>query len=304
MHSMEEEAHDKYLLAGRIAARVMEQALRKIKPGRKLLELANFVESEIVELGARPAFPVNISVNEIAAHYSPTAWDSSTFERGDLVKLDIGVHIDGYIADIARSVVVGGGENELIRASEQALRRAIEVIKPGVKTSEIGAIVEKTIRSYGLKPVENLTGHMLSRYSLHSGITVPNVRTRHGDMLREGDVLAIEPFATSGAGRVVDEREAIIFRYLRDRPLRLKESRIILGYVKDHFGALPFAERWIAHLAPRHRLHMALRELAYSGAIYAYKILREKQRAPVAQAEHTVIVTNDGCEVTTRREEI
>ncbi len=299
MVSMEDEAYQKYIKAGEIAKEVMQRALEKVKPGVKLLDLANFVEGEIEKLGGKPAFPVNISLNEVAAHYSPTAWDTRTFAEGDLVKLDIGVHVDGYIADIAKSIVVGGEESELIRASEDALRRAIEMIEPGVKTNEIGAVVEETIRGYGFKPVENLTGHMLSRYSLHGGVTVPNVKTRHGDALREGDVFAIEPFATSGAGRVVDENEAIIFRYLKDRPLRLKESRLILAYAKEHFGALPFAERWVAHLAPKHRLHMALRELAYSGAIYAYKILREKQRAPVAQAEHTVIVTAEGCEVTT-----
>jgi methionyl aminopeptidase len=296
---MEEEAREKYVKAGEIAAQVMRRALGKVRKGRKLLELAVFVESEIERLGGKPAFPVNISVNEIAAHYSPTAWDETTFAEGDLVKLDIGVHVDGYIADIAKSTVVGGARSGLISASEEALQRAIEIIKPGVKTSEIGAVVEETIRGHGFKPVENLTGHKLSRYSLHGGITVPNVKTRHGDVLREGDVFAIEPFATSGAGRVVDENEAIIFRYLKDRPLRLRESRIILAYVKENFGALPFAERWIAHLAPRHRLSLALRELAYSGAIYAYKILREKNRAPVAQAEHTVMVTKEGCEVTT-----
>ncbi|WP_456474801.1 type II methionyl aminopeptidase [Candidatus Pyrohabitans sp.] len=296
---MEEEAYKSYGRAGEIARRVMEVGINRIKAGEKLLDLANYVEAEIRERGAKPAFPVNISVNHIAAHYSPTAWDESTFAEGDLVKLDIGVHVNGYIADIARSVVVGGDKNELIKASEEALQHAIEIIKPGIKTNEIGAVVEETIKSYGFKPVENLTGHKLSRYSLHGGITVPNIKTRHGDVLREGDVFAIEPFATSGVGRVVDENEAIIFRYLKDRPLRLKESRVILAYVKENFGALPFAERWIAHLAPRHKLNFALRELAYAGAIYAYKILREKQRCPVSQAEHTVIVTSDGCEVTT-----
>ncbi|NOZ59963.1 MAG: type II methionyl aminopeptidase [Euryarchaeota archaeon] len=296
---MEEDAREKYIQAGKIAAQVMERGLREVRAGKRLLELAEFVESEIERLGGKPAFPVNISVNHIAAHYSPTAWDETRFEENDLVKLDIGVHVDGYIADIARSIVVGGEKNELILASEEALQRAIEIIRPGVRTSEIGAAVEETIRRHGFKPVENLTGHRLGRYSLHGGMTVPNVRTRHGDVLREGDVVAIEPFATTGAGRVVDEKEAIIFRYLRDRPLRMRESRAILAYVKKNFGGLPFAERWVAHLAPRHRLQLALRELAYSGAIYAYRILREKKRAPVAQAEHTVMVTSDGCVVTT-----
>ncbi|MEE8402733.1 MAG: type II methionyl aminopeptidase [Candidatus Hydrothermarchaeaceae archaeon] len=292
------DGEDQYKKAGKIAAGVMEEGLKMIEPGAKLLDVANAVEALIDEKGAKPAFPVNISVNAVAAHYSPDAWDESTFKDTDLVKLDIGVHLDGYIADIAKSK--GPSESsKLIRASEEALQTAIDAIKPGVMTNDVGAAIEDTIKGYGFKPVSNLTGHMLRQWNLHGGIIIPNVNTRHGDLIEEGQVFAVEPFATDGAGRVVDEGNAIIFKYLADRPIRMRAGRNILKYVKANFGTLPFAERWIAHLMPRLKLNHAMRQLISAKALYAYHILREKEHGTVSQAEHTVIVTKDGCEITT-----
>jgi methionyl aminopeptidase len=290
--------YEKYKKAGKIAAGTMDEGLKMIKPGVKLLDVANAVEGRIEEKGAKPAFPVNISVNAVAAHYSPDAWDESTFNKGDLVKLDIGVHLEGYIADIAKSIDLG--ENtDLIKASKDALQNAIDTMKPGVRTNEVGAVIEDTIEGHGFKPVSNLTGHMLTRWNLHGGTIIPNVNTRHGDLIEEGQVFAIEPFATDGFGRVVDESNAIIFKYIADRPIRMREARDILKYAKENFGSLPFAERWIADMMPRPKLTLALRQLILSKAIYAYHILREKEHGTVSQAEHTVIVTNGGCEITT-----
>ena len=289
---------EEYKKAGKIAARVMEEGLKMIKPGAKLLDVANAIEGLIEENEAKPAFPVNISVNAIAAHYSPDAWDESTFKRGDLVKLDIGVHLEGYIADIAKSKDLGDN-SKLIEASKEALQNAIDAIKPGVMTNEIGAVIEETIEGYGFKPVANLTGHMLTQWNLHGGVVIPNVNTRHGNLIEEEQVYAIEPFATDGFGRVVDESNAIIFRYIADRPIRMREARDILKYAKENFGTFPFAERWIANMVPRHKLTQALRQLILAKAFYAYHILREKEHGTVSQAEHTIIVTKDGCEITT-----
>lgn len=296
---MNEQELERYIKAGKIAAEVLQEGLKKIQPNAKLLDVANFVEDSIRQKGAKPAFPCNISVNEIAAHYSPQAWDESTFKRGDMVKLDVGVHVEGCIGDTAKTIVVGG-EHKLIAAVEKGLERAIEVIEHGVRTDEIGEAIESAIKSFGFLPVSNLTGHQLSPWNLHGGELVPNIKTRHGAQLKEGDVFAIEPFATNGAGRVVDDANAIIFRCVGDAKLRMKEARDILEYAKANYGMLPFAERWIAHLVPRFKLNQALRQLVYSRALHAYHILKEKDRGLVAQAEHTVIVTKDGCEVTTK----
>ncbi|MFQ5975833.1 MAG: type II methionyl aminopeptidase, partial [Candidatus Hydrothermarchaeales archaeon] len=260
---------DLYVKAGIIASEVMEAGLEKIDSGVKLLDVAEFIEKLTVEKGAKPAFPCNISINERAAHYTPVADDKTVFKDGDIVKLDIGMHVEGHIADIARSVLVNGKKNDLIKASEKALEEAIKMIKPGVKTNELGAQIEETIKKAGFLPISNLTGHKLAIYNLHGGLVIPNVKTTHADTIQENDVLAIEPFATDGAGRVVDENDALIFKYLSDRPLRMKESRVILNYAKSNYGNLPFAERWISDLVPKFKLNHALRQLAYSKAIYA-----------------------------------
>lgn len=296
---MEGEEH--YLKAGRIAAEVMEKGLGKIKEGAKLLDLAEYVEGAIKEKGGEVAFPVNISINHIAAHYTPDAWDESVFNDGDLVKLDLGAHVKGHIADTAKSVFVGEGDYKIIEASEKGLEVAIDMIKPGATTDKIGAAIQEAIEGMGFHPIQNLTGHKLSPYNLHSGVLVPNIKTRHGDVINEGDVYAIEPFATDGVGQVMDDKNAIIFKYLQNRPLRMKEARIILNHVRKNYATLPFAERWIAKLVPRFKLQQTLRQLTYSKAFYAYHILKEKEHGMVSQAEHTVMVTEDGCVVTTRK---
>lgn len=291
---------DKISEAGRIAAEVMEDVLAKVGEGVKLLEVANFAEESIINKGARPAFPINISINEKAAHYTPDVDDESVFRKGDLVKVDIGVHIDGYIGDIARSKAIGGGHKELIKASESALEKAIDIIKPGLMTSDVGAVVEETIQSFGFKPISNLTGHMLTEWNLHGGVTVPNVKTMHGYKFKEGDTFAIEPFATTGIGRVVDQPNAMIFRYLGERPLRMREARLILEHIKENYSTLPFAERWIADLVPKFKLNTALRALVASKALHAYHVLKEKDNGLVSQAEHSILVTSGGCEILTQ----
>ncbi len=288
-----------YRKAGEIAEEVLNEGLKKIKPGVKVLEVAEFVEKSIIEKGGKPAFPCNISINEVAAHYSPSAWDERVFKEGDVVKLDIGVHIDGYIADTAKTKELGSCYKKLIKASEEALKNAIEIIKPGVKTNEVGEVIETTIKEYGFLPISNLTGHQLMRFTLHAGTIIPNIKTNYGKEFKEGDVFALEPFATTGCGRVVDDVNVLIFRYIQDKPMRVREARIILQYVKENFKSLPFAERWIAHLTSRLKLSQALRLLVHSKALHAYHVLREKDKGIVSQAEHTVIVTKEGCEVTT-----
>ncbi len=293
------EKEDKYKQAGRIAAEVMEESMKKVTAGERLLEVASFSEELIRKKGARPAFPINISINERAAHYTPDVDDTDVFNKGDLVKMDIGVHLDGYIGDIARSKAVGGGHKELIKASEAALENAIAFIKPGALTNDVGGVIEKTIKDLGFQPVSNLTGHMLTEWNLHGGVVIPNVRTMHGYKLKRGDVFAIEPFATSGAGRVVDEPNAMIFRFLKKRPLRMREARTILEYVEENYSSLPFAERWIAHLVPKIKLGLALRQLVSEKVFHAYHVLKEKENGLVSQAEHSIRVTKDGCEVLT-----
>ncbi|MCA6214139.1 type II methionyl aminopeptidase [Thermococcus bergensis] len=291
---------EKLIKAGEIAKKIKEEVLKLIKPGASLYEIAEFVENRTMELGGKPAFPCNLSINEIAAHYTPYIGDKTVLQKGDYLKVDLGVHVDGYIADTAFTVRVGMEDDELIEASREALENAISVIRAGVRINEIGKVIEETIRRYGFNPIVNLSGHVIERYKLHTGISIPNIYRPHDNHeLKEGDVVAIEPFATTGAGQVIEVPPTLIYIYLRDRPVRLPQARNLLSYVKKNFSTLPFAYRWVQKLMPDAQLRLALIQLEKAGALYGYPILKEIRGGLVSQAEHTVIVEKDGALVTT-----
>ncbi|ASI99796.1 type II methionyl aminopeptidase [Thermococcus celer] len=294
------DGRDALVKAGEIARQVKKEVSGMIKPGAKLYDIAEFVEKRIVELGGKPAFPCNLSLNEIAAHYTPYKGDGTVLREGDYLKLDLGVHIDGYIADTALTFRVGMEEDELMVASKEALENAISVIRAGVKISEIGKVIEETIRGHGFNPIVNLSGHKIERYKLHAGISIPNIyRPNDSYVLKEGDVIAIEPFATTGAGQVIEVPPALIFMYVRDRPVRMAQARRLLMHVKREYNTLPFAYRWLQGVMNEGGLKIALAQLERAGAIYGYKILREVRGGLVSQFEHTVIVEKDGAYVTT-----
>ena len=306
---------EKYEKSGKIVAKVREMAVDKAKDGILVLDLVEFVEGEIEKLGGEPAFPCNVSINEVTAHYTSPAGDESVLKNGDLVKIDLGAHVDGYIADSAVTVLVGQNDAgsssmplsdeevefqlKLIETVEEALENVISTVKEGVPVWMLGEVVEKTVTARNLNPVTNLTGHSMDRWILHAGLSIPNFNDNNRHKLEDGDVLAIEPFVTGGVGRVTDLKEIYIFRFLRDRPLRMVQARKLLEDIKMNHKNLPFAERWIQERFKGKQFNMALRQLLSSRALYPYHVLKEKSDARVAQAEHTVIVEADGCRVIT-----
>ena len=291
---METEILENYRKAGRILAEVLAKAGPRVELGASLLDVANFVEDEIRSKGAIPAFPCNISLDRNAAHYTPSPLDAARFGE-NMVKLDVGVHVDGYIADAAITVDLGGHEN-LVEASHVALEAALEIIRPGIDTAQIGKTIEEAITGYGYKPVYNLTGHGLSRYLAHDEPAVPNRAMEKGTVLKDGDVIAIEPFATNGSGRISEALINEIYGFSAFRPVRLPAARTLLKEISESYKTLPFARRWLKG----ERAEYALMQLLRSGAVHRYPVLWEVEGALVSQAEHTVVVLDKGCEVITR----
>lgn len=278
---MNEIVHDHYMEAGKIAARVREEAVARVKEDIPLLEVAEFIENRIKELGANPAFPANISINEIASHYTPED-NIPRFKRGDVVKIDIGAHIEGFIADTATSIEVGTQDHRrLIDACEEALKNAISSVKDNTQTRTIGGIIETTIKKHGFNPVRDLTGHSLERYKLHAGVTIPNYRSIFSQKIRKDMVFAIEPFATYGKGNIKYGKPHI---YAINEKSNTKANLRI----RELFGPLPFALRWIPGIKIEDRT--GLRE---------YLEIIEIGNEIVAQSEHTIIVNENGCEVIT-----
>ncbi len=298
---MDEKELSDFKQAGKIASKIREESRSLIMVGESLLDVAETIEQMIKEEGAKPAFPVNISINEIAAHYTPEFGSESSLGETDLVKVDLGIEVNGALSDTAYSVDLSGKNEKLVQASQDALAKAIATIKPGVNVGSIGAVVEETIKSFGFKPISNLAGHMIRSNELHAGIDIPNVKTDDPYEFQEGDIFAVEPFATNGAGYVEDLEQVEIFSVYMPANIRMRQSRKIAEYVLKNFGTLPFAERWIRkEFTSRLLVSAALKEMLQSHLLRGYPVLREAGKGLVAQTEHTILVTKTGCEVLTK----
>lgn len=298
---VDEEALKKFILSGRILREVREEIKSYVRENMPIIELCEKAENLIREKGAKPAFPCNVSINEIAAHYTSPPRDTRTIPEGSLVKVDIGAHVDGYVTDTAVTICFNPEYLELVKTAEQALKTAIESITPNMPISKLGALIEKTIRSRGFKPISNLTGHQVGRYLIHAGTSLPNIAHISLEKLRVGGVYAVEPFVTlpDATGKVEDSAEATIFRFLKSKSLKNIHAKKLMRYIEENFRTLPFTERWLRDVVPDEHYKEAFHELLSSKAIMSYPVFVEISRKPVAQAEHTVLIVGDECVVLT-----
>lgn len=282
---------------GTIEKKVKEYACSIIKPNMHLLEIAEKIEAKIISLGAQPAFPVNLSKNEIAAHATPQLQDEE--KASGLLKVDIGVQKEGYIADSAFSIDLENNEEnkKLIETAEEALKKAVEITQWGTPIRIIGAVIESTIKEKGFHPISNLSGHAIDQYNLHAGITIPNFDNAQEKQLTEG-VYAIEPFVTTGLGAVKDSKPSGIFRKTKSGNVRDQTAREVLKFIDNNYHTLPFCTRWIQKKF-RSKAILALKRLEEAGIIHQYPMLIETGKGKVAQAEHTVIITEKEKIITT-----
>ena len=295
--------HPDFVKAGSIAARVLAEVTKEVRPGAKILTICTLAEKKILDYGGRPAgiaFPCNVSVNEKAAHYTSPFGDTSVLPDKGLVKVDIGAHVNGHISDTAVTVDLDGSYEKFVSATEAALDAAIAAFRPGVSLGDVGAIIERTIRNHGLRPVHQLSGHQLKPWVLHAGKNVPNVGVRHSDRIEVGETYAVEPFSTDGDGTVRNAKEAFIYSNVMAGNKNMEgEALQVLADARNRFGTLPWASRWLQYksfdMAP------ILRSLVEMGAIHQYPVLIEGKSGMVAQSEHSLFVNDHGAVVTTAR---
>ncbi len=289
---------DKWRKAGGIAATALEYGAGLIKKGASFLEVSQKVDDKIISLGAFPAFPTQISRDHIAAHDCAEPDDESVFEN-EVCCLDVGAHIDGCIADNATTIDLSGVHGELVKASREALSSAVKILAPGVKTGEIGRVIQETITSYGFSPVKNLSGHGISVYKYHDLPSIPNYADGSAVELKKGMVIAIEPFATAGKGFVYELERAGVFVLEQKKPVRDLIARNVLAEIEKSYPRLPFATRWLAKKFPLGKVRYALRLLAQAGIVREYPPLVEQNKGLVSQAEKTILI-DDKVEVLTR----
>lgn len=300
---MEDEVLECYLKAGKAVAKALDLAKKITRPGTKYADLCKLCEGEIKNNGCGLSFPMNISLDNIAAHYSPIIDDETVVPEKGLLKLDLGSHYNGYIADAAITVNLGNDKGlyeDLMHASEEGLNSAIQNFKPGVDLFTIGQFIEKTISSYGLKPVSNLGGHSLEQYNLHAGQFVPNTRQAGSNYkIKVDDVFAIEPFATDGYGQIKNAPEMTIYRVANTKKKNLNLSdRALAQKFKTNFRQLPFSPRWIDFI-DKNKIQSIMDKFLRLRILSGYNVFVEIGNGLVSQTEHTVIVTKDGAHITT-----
>jgi methionyl aminopeptidase len=290
-----------YRKGGHIISQLRKTIPPLVREGGLVRELCERVEAEIIALGGRPAFPCNVSINEVAAHYTSPWDDASVLPKDSVVKVDFGVHIDGYINDSAVTVSLNPMYLSMIGVAEEALRVGVARIAHGVRFSDVGEQIEKTIAQYGCRPIRNLTGHKVERYTIHAGLSVPNVSGPTPGRFQTGDIYAIEPFVTlkEAAGRVEDSDQMFIFRAVRERGVRSESAKKVVEYVRRTYRTLPFASRWLYSTLGKAVVDDGFPEAVRARCISGYPVLVEASGRIVTQAEHTVIVKENSCEVLT-----
>ena len=304
---MEKEDREKILQAGKILSQARQYAREIIKPGMNLREIADKIEDKIHELGGRVAFPTNLSINEIAAHYTPS-WNDETRAEG-LLKVDIGVHVDGHVADSAFSLDLDKEDKEkskeskenqnLIDSANAALESAGRTIKAGIELREIGRAVEETMKEYETTPITNLTGHQIEQYDLHAGLAIPNYDNESTEQITPG-LYAIEPFATTknASGKIKEGKYSGIYILTDDKKPRSQTARQVLDFIIKEYYTLPFCSRQIVRSLGTRAL-LGIRELERNGNLHHFPQLIESSGQKVAQSEHTFIVDEDDIKITT-----
>ncbi len=279
-----------WIKAGKITREVIEFSKEVVRPGIRLFDAAEKIEAKIRELGGGIGFPVNISLNNIAAHYTPVPDDELAFED-QVVKVDVGVCYNGAIGDSAHTIDLSGKYSDLVKASREALNAAEKILGEGTTLGDIGKTIQETINSYGFTTIKNLSGHGLDRYKVHSPPQIPNYNTGDSTELKKGMIFAMEPFATDGAGIVQDSGEAMIFSQTASRPVRDPAARKLMSEITKLNG-LPFCTRHFSHYGAR--LKLALRSLKLAGNITDYAPLGEIKHGMVSQAENSFYIDDDG----------
>jgi len=277
--------------ASEITKKVKKEAEKLLKPGESIYNIAETIEQKIIDLGGFPSFPVNISINNIAAHYTPTINDNTILKDGDVVKVDFGAQVNGYCIDTAFTVEINDNKyKDLIEASRNALENVKKILRKDIEISEIGKVIENTIKSYNYNPIYNLSGHKIERYILHAGITIPNYDNKSKIKLNEG-IYAIEPFATNGVGFVKEGKPSGIYSIISDKPIRDPNVKKFFQEIYNKYKTLPFAYRWLyKEYNDKINLKLFIEYLKKNGNIYEYPILVEQSNGIVTQFETTFYI--------------
>jgi methionyl aminopeptidase len=285
---------NQYIKAGKIIRSVRESIPSFVKEGTSFSTICEHVEGAIRRKGGEPAFPCNIGVNDVAAHYTASPNDAHAIPAYSVVKVDLGAHINGHIADTAITVTLNPEDDPLRIAATEAVDQAIKHIAPGIQIQEISRIIQRTIESHGYQPIRNLTGHGLKPYLVHTPPSIPNVTSpRVMGRFKANHVYAIEPFVTSpdADGQVINGPPGNIYHITTLKHPKNKRSRKLLREIYATYRTLPFTTRWVSPQDVSSQIHPDFTALIREKRVKAYPVLCEKTGQSIAQTEHSVLLT-------------
>lgn len=293
---------EKYKAAGQITREIKKQIESRDWRGKTYAEICEFVENEIKRRGAAPAFPVNVCANDSAAHYTAEIDDTKTVAAESLLKVDIGAHVEGYVADTAVTLCYNEELIEMAEATKGALAEALKEVKVNGKTSDVGRVVENYAARRGYLPIENLSGHQLDQYQVHAGTSVPNVwAPTGGATFKVGNFYAVEPFFTTpdGSGFVMEGKTMNIFSLVARKRTKDKKLDAFVELIWNTCRTLPFPARWFKEHHSKTEIDSYIAQLLKLRILKSYPELLEAKGKPVAQAEHTVGIMAEGVVVLT-----
>ncbi|RYP00033.1 hypothetical protein DL764_006633 [Monosporascus ibericus] len=323
-----------YRQAAEAHRQVRQWAQKIIKPGQTLTEIANGIEDSVRRLVghdglsegdaiiAGMGFPTGLNLDEIAAHFSPNAGNKTVLQQNNVMKVDIGVHVNGRIVDSAFTMAFDPMYDNLLAAVKDATNTGVREAGIDVRLGELGGLIQEAMESYEceingtvypIKPIRNIGGHTIVPYSIHGTKSVPAVKTDDTTKMEEGDVFAIETFGSTGNGWVYDQGEVSHYALRSDAPtvdLRLSSAKSLLNTIKKNFGTLPFCRRYLDRLGQEkyllgvwhaqsldmylERLTIGqLNNLVKSGIVEDYPPLIDKKGSYTAQFEHKFEPTSD-----------
>ena len=303
----ETEVIQKFEKAGLIAKKIKNELIEKlVTVNNRIIDIAETIEREIEKLGGKPAFPVNIGIGNIAAHYTPLPNEETVVPDNQIIKVDFGVHIDGYPVDTALSFYFGDNSDiiEMINTAKEAVYKAIEAIKPGTELINIGYVIEDFVKERGYKVIENLNGHLLTQYDLHGEKELPvSSKSKSPGRIEEGEIYAVEVFVTNGDGWAKssdDIRIYSVFEKLPKRlPIHVKSARDVLRFIITDRKTLPFTPRWLLRKFSDPEIRVGIATLERLGILIPYPVLVEKKESIVAQYEETILITKEGARILT-----
>ncbi|CAJ0930927.1 unnamed protein product, partial [Mesorhabditis belari] len=309
----------KYSAAAEIVNSVLKEVLANVKEGTEVAALCDLGDKLLKEktdkvykkeknIQKGVAMPTCVSVDNCICHFSPLRSDPPVLlKTGNVVKVDLGAHIDGYVATAAHTVVVGaskdnkvdGKKADVIRAAYDAMEIGIRMLRQGTKNMDITEAIDKTASAYGVKPIENMISHSLERNKIDGEkmiIQNPDEKQRSAMekcTIDKHEVYAIDVLFSTGPGKTkdMDARTTVFKREDTQYSLKMKASRVFFHDVVSKFGFMPFTLRAFEDEV---KAKMGVVECERHGLLRPYQVLYEKEEEVVAQFKATVLVMPSG----------